>query len=80
MPPSSSPSRIGGMTRRLNQWICGLHGHHAELQMADDRVRLRCTDCGYESPGWSLGSVVSANTRVDIARRASSVTDEQLAG
>jgi len=80
MPPSSSPSRLGVMTRRLSQWICGLHGHHVELQMAADRVRLRCTHCDYESPGWPLRHVVSANTRVKHARRASTVTDEQFAG
>ena len=79
MPPSNSHSRLGLLTVRLNQWICGLHGHHAELQMASDRVQLRCTYCGHESPGWPLGSVCPSNTRVDLARSAA-VTDEQFAG
>lgn len=79
MPPSNSQSRLGLLTVRLNQWICGLHGHHAELQMASDRVRLRCQYCGHESPGWLLGRVFPSDTRVDLARSAA-VTDEQFAG
>jgi hypothetical protein len=66
------------MTRRLSQWICGLHGHNVELQIAADRVRLRCTHCGHESPGWPTGRVIPDDTRVDLARRAP-VTDEQFA-
>ena len=52
MPPSYSTSQTPTLSRRLSQWICGLHGHDTQLQIGADRLLLRCKDCGYATPGW----------------------------
>jgi hypothetical protein len=37
----------------LGQFFCGLfHGHHSVLHFEGERMLLRCTSCGYDSPGW----------------------------
>ena len=52
MPPSPSSSAKSPLSRRLSQWICGVHGHDTQLQIGSDRLLLRCNHCGYASPGW----------------------------
>ncbi len=52
MPPSPRPSPTTRLTHRLNQWVCGVHGHDTQLQIGADRLLLRCSRCGYASPGW----------------------------
>jgi hypothetical protein len=39
---------------RVQQGLCGLHGHDALLHYERNRIYLRCTSCGYESPGWEV--------------------------
>ena len=39
---------------RIREAFCGLHGHDSLLQFHQDRLFLKCTSCGHESPGWSL--------------------------
>ena len=39
----------------LQSAVCGLHGHDPVLQFVDGRVFLRCTSCGFETPGWTTG-------------------------
>jgi hypothetical protein len=34
--------------------FCGISGHDNLLQFEQDRMFLKCTSCGYESPGWEL--------------------------
>jgi hypothetical protein len=34
--------------------LCSLHGHDAILQYERNRIFLRCTSCGYETPGWDV--------------------------
>ena len=46
-----------GLFARLMVWFtqffCGLiHGHHAVLHFEGERMLLRCTSCGHDSPGW----------------------------
>jgi hypothetical protein len=38
----------------MRQFVCGLHGHDALLHFETGRLSMRCTSCGYESPGWDL--------------------------
>ncbi len=44
-------SRIGAFFR---QATCGLHGHDSLLHFEENRVCLRCSSCGYETPGWEV--------------------------
>ena len=43
---------LHGIYRRL---ICVLTGHTTVLHFEPRRMALRCTDCGYETPGWTIG-------------------------
>lgn len=38
----------------VSQKLCGLHGHDSVLHFENNRVLLRCTSCGYDSPGWEV--------------------------
>jgi len=40
----------------VRQFLCGLHGHDALLHFETGRLSMRCTSCGYETPGWDLKS------------------------
>jgi len=40
---------------RVGQAWCALHGHDSVLHFEENRVLLRCTSCGYSSPGWEIG-------------------------
>ena len=42
------------VTDKVRQFVCGLHGHDALLHFEHGRMSLRCTSCGYETPGWDL--------------------------
>jgi hypothetical protein len=40
-------------SRSLASAVCGLTGHDPILQVDRERLFLRCTSCGHESPGWT---------------------------
>jgi hypothetical protein len=50
--PSGLWARTVGQFRTA---VCGLHGHDPLLQFEQGRMFLRCSSCGYRSPGWSTG-------------------------
>jgi hypothetical protein len=56
---SQEESRAEGLWSRalgrVGQAWCGLHGHDSVLHFEQNRVLLRCTSCGYNSPGWEIG-------------------------
>jgi NAD-dependent SIR2 family protein deacetylase len=39
---------------RLGQLLCGLRGHDSLLHVEGNRMNMRCTSCGYETPGWEI--------------------------
>lgn len=39
---------------RIGQLLCGLRGHDAVLHFESNRVMMRCTSCGYDTPGWEI--------------------------
>jgi hypothetical protein len=39
---------------RLGQLFCGLRGHDAVLHFEANRVNMRCTSCGHDTPGWEI--------------------------
>lgn len=41
---------IGG----LGQMLCGLRGHDSVLHFERNRVMMRCTSCGHDTPGWEI--------------------------
>ena len=42
--------------QQMRQFACGLHGHDALLHFETGRLSMRCTSCGYQTPGWDLKS------------------------
>jgi hypothetical protein len=53
----TQPADAGLMSRlatRVGQALCGLHGHDAVLHFEHNRVRMRCTSCGHDTPGWEI--------------------------
>ena len=54
---SKAAKNSGFMARlatRLGQAICGLHGHDAVLHFEGNRVMMRCSSCGHDTPGWEI--------------------------
>ena len=64
---------IQSMFRRLT---CAVRGHRTVLHFEPRRLALRCIECGYETPGWSLGEFmpreIATHTRgkVSAGKRA----------
>lgn len=50
----STPRFITWVLAWLQHTVCALHGHDAILQYERDRIFLRCTSCGHETPGWDV--------------------------
>lgn len=42
------------MMSRLGQLLCGLRGHDSVLHFQGNRVMMRCTSCGHDTPGWEI--------------------------
>ncbi len=40
---------------RIGQLLCGMRGHDALMHFEGKRITMRCTSCGYDTPGWELG-------------------------
>lgn len=49
--PSGVLARAVG---RFGQLICGLRGHDSVLHFEGNRVMMRCTSCGHDTPGWEI--------------------------
>jgi hypothetical protein len=62
-PVSAEDVRTHGPVVRFIGWLeqslCALHGHDAILQYERNRIYLRCTSCGHETPGWEVASNAS---------------------
>jgi len=39
---------------RVDQLLCAVRGHDSVLHFEGNRVMMRCTSCGHESPGWEI--------------------------
>jgi hypothetical protein len=39
---------------RVGQWFCAMRGHDSVLHFEGNRVMMRCTSCGHDSPGWEI--------------------------
>jgi hypothetical protein len=43
------------MVESIRQSLCAMRGHDSVLHFEKNKVLLRCTSCGYDSPGWDVG-------------------------
>jgi hypothetical protein len=51
---TTESSLLGRVASRIGQVFCGLHGHDAVLHFEGNRVMMRCTSCGHDTPGWEI--------------------------
>ncbi len=69
----------------LQQLLCALHGHDPILQYERNRIYLRCTSCGHETPGWEVASNSAmlrhrpAETRPTLAPRGDLAVARRIA-
>ncbi len=56
---------IASVLWRFQQALCALRGHDAILQYERNRIFLRCTSCGHETPGWEVSSAEASIHRVE---------------
>jgi hypothetical protein len=50
----SANGAVARVMGRLGQVFCGLRGHDSVLHFESNRVNMRCTSCGHDSPGWEI--------------------------
>jgi hypothetical protein len=70
-PMSAQDAPDHGFVDRFFGWfqqsLCALHGHDSILQYERNRIFLRCTSCGHESPGWEMTGKAAATLHpVDV--------------
>lgn len=46
--------RVARVMSRVGQALCGLRGHDSVLHFQGNRVMMRCTSCGHDTPGWEI--------------------------
>jgi hypothetical protein len=54
METQSSETLTTRTLARIGQWLCGMRGHDSVLHFEGNRVMMRCTSCGHDSPGWEI--------------------------
>ena len=45
---------VSRVASSIGQLLCGLRGHDSVLHFEGNRVMMRCTSCGHDSPGWEI--------------------------
>ena len=72
-PQSIETSTVGSFFNRLmlriGQWLCALRGHDSVLHFEGNRVMMRCTSCGHDSPGWDTSGRAPRQRYEGDARR-----------
>jgi hypothetical protein len=63
---------------RLGQLFCGLRGHDAVLHFEANRVMMRCTSCGHDTPGWEISGRGPRKRYEGDARRHLLATKQRL--
>jgi len=54
LTPDKTTSIVSRTLVRLGQLVCGLRGHDSVLHFEGNRVNMRCTSCGHDTPGWEV--------------------------
>ncbi len=52
--PQNAETLANRALGRVGQFLCGLRGHDSVLHFESNRVMMRCTSCGHDSPGWEI--------------------------
>ena len=51
---TTNPGIVARVMGRLGQMLCGFRGHDSVLHFEGNRVMMRCTSCGHDTPGWEI--------------------------
>lgn len=51
---SGTASVVNRFFVKVGQWMCAMRGHDSVLHFEGNRVMMRCTSCGHDSPGWEI--------------------------
>jgi hypothetical protein len=54
LTPDRTANFVARAVLRLGQLVCGLRGHDSVLHFEGNRVNMRCTSCGHDTPGWAI--------------------------
>ena len=61
----------------LGQVFCGARGHDSVLHFEGNRVMMRCTSCGHDTPGWEI-SGRGPRKRFEGDKRRHALTPKRL--
>ena len=50
----SATGTLSRLSVRMGQLLCAMRGHDSVLHFEGNRVMMRCTSCGHDSPGWEI--------------------------
>jgi hypothetical protein len=79
----TSPTAETGVLARtmgvMGQLLCGLRGHDAVMHFEGNRVNMRCTSCGHDTPGWEISGRGPRRRYEGDARRHLLTTPKRLA-
>ena len=53
---------VGAIRTSAREATCAIGGHEYMLHASDQRIYLRCADCGRETPGWQIDAKVARET------------------
>ena len=76
--PDNTASVVARTFGRLGQLFCGLRGHDAVLHFEANRVMMRCTSCGHDTPGWEISGRGPRKRYEGDARRHLLTTKQRL--
>ena len=51
----ASVAFLARVATRFGQVLCGIRGHDTIRHFEGKRVMMRCTSCGFDTPGWDIG-------------------------
>jgi len=54
MHPAVGAAFVVRAVTRLGQLLCGVRGHESLKHFEGKRVMMRCTYCGYDTPGFEI--------------------------
>ena len=77
---SHTVSWVSGVLRHVGRIICAVDGHSMMVRNEPKRVCLECTTCGYQTPGWEVGSAVLNRIDQGIPRQQADAAVPPLVG
>lgn len=71
---------VGALARAIGwvgQVLCGVRGHDSVLAFEGNRVMMRCTSCGHDTPGWEITGR-GPRQRFEGDKRRHAITTQRL--